>query len=149
MISISLVIIQTMPCWVPLISMSQNLNYSNCFCRISFCAWVRLSSIWILTSWIQLMESTSFALTFLIVSTRLLCAILDFCLTLVFPPLWWDWAKALFVVGCVFLSIVGWLLSFATSCLLLSIVGCVLFVVHYGKGICPTLLGVCNGCVVC
>ncbi len=32
---------------------------------------------------------------------------------------------------------------------LLYVVSCVFFVVHRGKGICPTLLGVCNGCVVC
>jgi hypothetical protein len=40
-------------------------------------------------------------------------------------------------------------LSFATSCVLLTTTGCVFFVVHRGKGICRTLLGVCNGCVVC
>jgi hypothetical protein len=33
--------------------------------------------------------------------------------------------------------------------MLLYVVSCVFFVVHRGKGICPTLLGVCNGCVVC
>jgi len=37
---------------------------------------------------------------------------------------------------------------FANS-LLLFIASCVHFVVHCGKGICWTLLGVCNGCVVC
>jgi hypothetical protein len=39
-------------------------------------------------------------------------------------------------------------LPFAASCVLLSTVGCVLFVVDCGKEIWPTLLGVCNGCVV-
>jgi hypothetical protein len=31
----------------------------------------------------------------------------------------------------------------------LFVASCVFFVVHCGKGTCPTLLGVCSGCVVC
>jgi len=31
---------------------------------------------------------------------------------------------------------------------LLFVASCVFFVVHCGKGICPILLGECNGCIV-
>lgn len=36
----------------------------------------------------------------------------------------------------------------ATRCVLLFAIGCVLFDMHYGKGICLFFLGMCNGCVV-
>jgi hypothetical protein len=55
-----------------------------------------------------------------------------FSFDLVFPTLWQDWIEALFATGCVFLNKVG----------------CVFFVVHHDKGMCPSFLGVCNGCVV-
>jgi hypothetical protein len=105
---VSLVIVWTMFYWIRLIFVSQNLKYSNCcFYRISSCVWACLSSIWILTSWIQLMELTNVASIFSIVSVRLLWAIFDFCLILVFSTLWWDWTKTLFVASCVLMFAIG------------------------------------------
>jgi hypothetical protein len=108
------VIIFTMPCWIRLIYVSWNLKYSNYFYRISYCAQVRLSSIWILTSWIWLMESTSVALTFSIVSMRLLWVIFNIHLSPMFPTLLWDWTKASFAFGYVFF-VYSWLCALVCS----------------------------------
>ncbi len=83
---ISLVITWTMPCKIWLIFILE-FKYSNYFCKISSCVRAHLTSIWILTSWIWLIKSTSVALAFIIASMRLLWAILDFHLILVFPTL--------------------------------------------------------------
>jgi uncharacterized protein YjeT (DUF2065 family) len=123
-----------------LIFVFQNLKYSNCFYRILSCVQAHLSSIWILITWMRLMESTNVALAFLVVSMRLLWVVLDFCLTFVFPTLWRNWIEALFAAGCVFLSIVSYVF--------VSITSCVLFVIRHHKGICPAILGMCNGRVV-
>ncbi len=41
-----------------------------------------------------------------------------------------------------------YVLQFTASCVFLFIDNCIFFVVHRGKGICPSFLKVCNGCVV-
>lgn len=54
----------------------------------------------------------------------------------------------LFIVSCVFQFVASSGLPFTTNCVFLSIANYVLFIMCRGKGICPILLGICNGCVV-
>lgn len=76
-----------------------------------------------------------------LVTTRFLWFSFLFFLTLVLLTLCQDWAKGLFIAWYVYL--------FVVCCVFLSTINNVLFVVHYGKGMFSTLLGVCTSCVAC
>jgi hypothetical protein len=47
------------------------------------------------------------------------------------------------------MSIAWYVYLFVVCCVFLSTINNVLFVVHYGKGMFSTLLGVCINCVAC